>query len=44
MDIPKGCTVESLPKSIKIESGENVGSLNFNSFASDNKIQIVSTD
>lgn len=41
IDIPEGYVVESLPKSIKIQTGENVGSFVFNSVTSDNKIQIV---
>lgn len=41
IDIPDGYVVESLPKSIKIQTGENVGSFVFNSVTSDNKIQIV---
>ncbi|WP_281336615.1 DUF3857 domain-containing protein [Flavobacterium eburneipallidum] len=41
IDIPTGYTVESLPKPIKIQTGDNIGSFVFNCAASDNKIQIV---
>jgi hypothetical protein len=41
IDIPEGYMVESLPKSLKLETGENVGSFSFNSVTSDNKIQII---
>lgn len=41
IDIPDGYVVESLPKSIKIQTGENVCSFVFNSVTSDSKIQIV---
>lgn len=41
IDIPQGYVVESIPKPIKIQTGENVGSFVFNCATSDNKIQIV---
>ncbi|MBA4318695.1 MAG: hypothetical protein C0412_09860, partial [Flavobacterium sp.] len=44
IDIPEGYVVESLPKSIKIKTGEDVGSFSFNSITSDKKIQIVITE
>ncbi len=39
--IPSGYAIESLPKPIKIQTGENIGSFMFNCVALDNKIQIV---
>jgi hypothetical protein len=41
IDIPEGYMVESIPKSIKLQTGENVCSFSFNSITSENKIQIV---
>jgi hypothetical protein len=40
INIPEGYVVESIPKSIRLETGENVGSFKFNCATSDNKIQI----
>lgn len=44
IDIPEGYVVESLPKSIKLQTGENMCSFSFNSATSDKKIQIVITE
>jgi hypothetical protein len=41
IEIPKGYVVESLPKPIKLVTGENVGSFSFNIQQVENKIQIV---
>lgn len=41
INIPEGYVVESMPKSIKLLTGENVGSFVFNCATSDNKIQAV---
>jgi hypothetical protein len=41
MNIPKGYVVESIPKSIKFITGENLGSFTLNCSTSDDKIQIV---
>jgi len=41
LEIPEGYVVESLPKSVKIVTGEDVGSFTFNINNADNKIQIT---
>ncbi|MBC7846585.1 MAG: DUF3857 domain-containing protein [Flavobacterium sp.] len=41
IDIPEGYVVESIPKSIKLLTGENVGSFILNCATSGNKIQIA---
>jgi len=41
IEIPQGYVVESLPKPIKLVTGENVGSFSFNIQQLENKIQIV---
>jgi len=40
LEIPEGYAVESLPKSTKITTGENVGNFTFNIMTADNKIQL----
>jgi hypothetical protein len=39
--IPEGYAVESLPKPIRLETGDNLGSFKFNCATTDNKIQIM---
>jgi hypothetical protein len=41
IDIPKGYAVESIPKPIRLETGENIGTFKFNCATMENKIQIV---
>lgn len=43
IEIPEGYTIESMPKSIKISTGENVGSFAFNISSEGNKIQVQVT-
>lgn len=40
LEIPEGYVVESLPKSVKLSSGENVGNFTFSITQADNKIQL----
>jgi Domain of Unknown Function with PDB structure (DUF3857) len=40
LEIPEGYVVESLPKSIKLTTGENVGNFTFNISSAENKIQL----
>lgn len=44
IDVPAGYTIESLPKPIKLETEEKVGSFSFNCTSSGNKIQILITE
>lgn len=44
IEIPEGYSVESIPKAIKISTGENVGLFAFNILSEGNKIQIVITE
>lgn len=44
IEIPEGYSVESIPKPIKISTGENVGLFIFNVLSEGNKIQIVITE
>lgn len=41
IDVPEGYTVETLPQSISILTGEGVGSFKYTSLAKDNKIQVT---
>lgn len=43
IDIPKGYTVETLPKSTQLNMQENIGGFNFIVNSSDNKIQLMIT-
>ncbi|SHF69050.1 hypothetical protein SAMN05443549_10124 [Flavobacterium fluvii] len=43
ISIPEGYAVESIPKAMKISTGENVGLFAFNILSEQNKIQIVIT-
>lgn len=40
IEIPEGYVVESIPKSIKLTTGENVGNFTFNISSAENKIQL----
>lgn len=40
LEIPEGYVVESLPKSVKLSSGENVGNFTFSISQAENKIQL----
>jgi hypothetical protein len=44
IEIPEGYSVESVPKAIKISTGENLGMFTFNILSEGNKIQIVITE